>query len=113
MKIDKSLLSGSMAMLVLRLLAEGDLYGYQIIEELERRSDATFALKAGTLYPSLHGLEGQGAVVSYEKQVGGRTRKYYRLTREGRALLEQKAREWEALAQGVAKVMGGGSYEPA
>ena len=107
MKIDKSLLSGSMAMLLLRLLAEEDLYGYQMIEELERRSDSTFTLKAGTLYPILHSLEMQGAITSYEKQVSGRTRKYYRLTREGRALLEQKAREWDALARGVALVMGG------
>lgn len=76
MKIDKSLLSGSMAMLLLRLLAEGDLYGYQMIEELERRSDHTFTLKAGTLYPILHSLEGQGAITSYEKTVSGRGRKY-------------------------------------
>ena len=110
MKIDKSLLSGSMAMLLLRLLAEGDLYGYQMIEELERRSDHTFTLKAGTLYPILHSLEGQGAITSYEKTVSGRGRKYYHLTQEGRALLERKAREWNALSQGVAKVMGGEGY---
>ena len=57
MEIDKSLVSGSMALLVLKLLEDGDKYGYQMIEELKSRSDDTFHLKAGTLYPLLHGME--------------------------------------------------------
>ena len=62
MEIDKSMVSGSMALLVLKLLEDGDKYGYQMIEELKRRSDDTFHLKAGTLYPLLHGLEEKGFV---------------------------------------------------
>ena len=54
MAIDKSLLSGSTTMLVLKLLDGQDMYGYQMIEELAKRSDHTFELKAGTLYPLLH-----------------------------------------------------------
>ncbi|MCI9554290.1 MAG: PadR family transcriptional regulator, partial [Oscillibacter sp.] len=54
MELDKSLTSGSMPLLVLKLLEDGDLYGYQMIAELRRRSDDTFRLKAGTLYPLLH-----------------------------------------------------------
>ena len=57
MAIDKSLLSGSTTLLVLKLLEDGEMYGYQMIEELRRRSDWTFELKAGTLYPLLHTLE--------------------------------------------------------
>ena len=53
-KIDKSLLSGSTSMLVLALLRESDKYGYQMITELALRSDNTFELKEGTLYPVLH-----------------------------------------------------------
>ena len=53
----KGLLPGSAGMLLLQLLSEGDLYGYQMTEELRRRSDDTFVMKAGTLYPILHGLE--------------------------------------------------------
>ena len=56
MKLDKALLSGSNALLLLKLLEDGDKYGYEMIEELARRSDHTFELKAGTLYPLLHGL---------------------------------------------------------
>ena len=60
MELDKSLVSGSIPLLVMKLLEAGDLYGYQMIEELRRRSDDTFRLKAGTLYPLLHGLEEKG-----------------------------------------------------
>ena len=66
MTIDKTLLSGSTATLILKLLDGQDMYGYQIIEELARRSDNTFQLKAGTLYPLLHGLEKKGLLESYE-----------------------------------------------
>ena len=57
MAIDKALLSGSTTMLILKLLEEKDMYGYQMIEDLRRKSDSTFDLKAGTLYPLLHSLE--------------------------------------------------------
>ena len=59
MPINKALLSGSTAMLLLKLLEEGDKYGYQMMEALAQRSDQTFQLKAGTLYPLLHDLEKQ------------------------------------------------------
>ena len=57
MKIEKSLLSGSTPMLVLSLLKDGDKYGYEMVAELTKRSDDTFQLKEGTLYPLLHTLE--------------------------------------------------------
>ena len=49
MELERSLVSGSMSLLVLKLLEDGDLYGYQMIEELRRRSEDAFRLKAGTL----------------------------------------------------------------
>lgn len=57
MKADKSLLSGSTTLLVLSLLSGEDKYGYQMIAELEAKSDNTFSMKEGTLYPILHTLE--------------------------------------------------------
>ena len=90
MKIDKSLLSGSTTLLVLSLLRGGDMYGYEMISELSRRSDRTFELKEGTLYPILHGLEQDKCVSAYEKEAPtGRKRKYYHITRRGLELLEQ------------------------
>jgi len=66
--IDKSLMAGSTTILVLKLLEERDMYGYQMIETLAQRSDDTFNLKAGTLYPILHNLRNNGYVESYEKK---------------------------------------------
>ena len=91
MELDKGLVSGSMALLVLKLLEDGDKYGYQMIEELKRRSDDTFHLKAGTLYPLLHGLEEKGLVTAYEREAAaGKPRRYYHLTKEGGAALREK-----------------------
>ena len=66
MAIDKSLMSGSMTMLVLRLLAEKDMYGYEMIDTLRKKSCNVFELKAGTLYPLLHLLEQKQYLVSYD-----------------------------------------------
>lgn len=108
MKIDKALMAGSTALLVLSLLKEGEMYGYEIISELSARSDKTFELKEGTLYPLLHGLERDGAVESFEKaSPQGRMRRYYRITRKGRGLLEEKTREWSLFSGKVNQVVYG------
>ena len=110
MEIDKSLVSGSMALLVMKLLEDGDKYGYQMIEELKRRSDDTFHLKAGTLYPLLHGLEEKGLVTSYEREAAaGKPRRYYRLTKDGAAALREKEESWNAYARAVGRVLKGGA----
>ena len=62
MAVDKSLISGSTTMLILRLLEEKDMYGYEMIETLQEKSQNVFQLKAGTLYPLLHSLEEKGYV---------------------------------------------------
>ena len=67
MAVDKSLVSGSTTMLVLKLLEEKDMYGYEMIDTLRGKSKNVFELKAGTLYPLLHGLEEKGFVEAYEK----------------------------------------------
>ena len=107
MKIEKSLLSGSTPLLVLSLLKDGDKYGYEMIEALAKRSDDTFLLKEGTLYPLLHTLEKEKFVASYtQKTPGGRERKYYRLTAEGLAQLEYKEKEWVLFSRTVNAVLG-------
>lgn len=110
MGIDKALLSGSTTMLILKLLVEKDMYGYQMIEELSRRSDDTFNLKAGTLYPLLHGLENDGLVSAYDDSAGSeRVRKYYHISHKGKRLLADKQSEWERYSQAVNKVLNGGA----
>ncbi|AEV70484.1 PadR family transcriptional regulator [Acetivibrio clariflavus] len=111
MKIDKSLMSGSTTLLILRLLENADMYGYQMIEELEKRSQNVFTLKAGTLYPLLHTLEQQKMIESYETTTAnGRPRKYYRITKAGRKMLEEKKAEWQVYTSAVNKVLGGDCY---
>ncbi len=109
-KFDKSLTAGSTSMLLLKLLEQQDLYGYQMIEELEKRSDHSFSLKAGTLYPLLHSMEQQKLVWSYEQEENGRMRKYYSLTSEGRECLAQKQQEWEEYSQVVTRFLKGGAF---
>ena len=109
MKIDKSLMTGSTGMLILKLLSGGDMYGYQMIEELALRSEHAFELKTGTLYPLLHGLEEQGCVSSYEREEGGRPRRYYHLEQKGKQFLSEKRKEWESFTRAVDLVMEGGA----
>lgn len=110
MKFDKGLMAGSSTMLVLSLLEGGDMYGYQMIEELSRRSNDTFQMQEGTLYPILHTLEKGKYLSSYQQQApSGRMRKYYKLTRKGKELLKDKKDEWEKFRQGVADVLSGGA----
>lgn len=109
MTVDKSLLAGSTTMLVLKLLDGQDMYGYQMIEELSRRSDHAFALKTGTLYPLLHSLEEKELIISYEKdEYAARPRRYYHLARKGRALLSKKEVEWATFTTAVDRVLKGG-----
>ena len=108
MPIDKALMAGSTTLLVLSLLAEGEKYGYQMIAELARRSDNTFQLKEGTLYPILHALEKEGRVKSFRREAeNGRERKYYRITPTGLALLQDKAEEWRLFSEKVNAVVQG------
>ena len=110
MKFDKGLMAGSSTMLILSLLEGGDMYGYQMIEELARRSNDTFQMKEGTLYPILHALEKEKCLTSYRQESpSGRERKYYRLTKRGREVLEEKRAEWEAFRKGVSSVLAGGA----
>ena len=109
MDMDKKMMAVSTAMLVLKLLEEEDMYGYQMIRRLEERSSQVFSLKEGTLYPILHNLEEQEAVESYEKCAEtGRVRRYYRLTRKGSRLLREKEKEWETYEKAVRDVLKGG-----
>ena len=106
MKFDKGLMAGSGTMLVLSLLEGGDMYGYQMIEELARRSGDLFQMKEGTLYPILHGLEKGKYLSSYQQEAPtGRVRKYYRITKKGRRALEEKKAAWKYFAEQVDAVV--------
>lgn len=109
-KLDKGLISGSTTLLIMQLLSEREMYGYEMIETLRERSQNVFELKAGTLYPLLHGLEEKGLLESYEKEAGGKTRKYYCITKAGLRQLGGKKEEWETYTTAVKRVLGGPAY---
>ena len=96
-------------LVVLHLLSREDMYGYQMIAELERKFDKTFSMKEGPLYPILRGLENAGAVESYTDQTeGGRKRKYYHLTERGKKQLVEETQQWRAYEHAINAVLSMG-----
>ena len=113
MEFNKDLIGGSMILLILSLLEKTNRYGYEIIKELELRSDNAFKLKEGTIYPVLHKLKNDGYLESYKaKGDRGRDRKYYKITRNGRSQLVKEKEKWNKFSMSVNKVIGGELYAP-
>ena len=90
------LISTSTDSLLLCLLTEKPMYGYQIIKELSGRSGGYFNFKEGTLYPALHRLETANLIEGKWKTLpGGQQRKYYHITEKGRISLMEKRGQWQ------------------
>lgn len=106
MPFNTELVGSTVEMLVLKLLAERTMYGYEIIQIVNERTDGAFNWKEGTLYPVLHRLEGKGFLAT-EWQAGetGKKRKYYRLTAKGQALATEKVAEWQVFTNSVNAVL--------
>ena len=99
------LLKGTVPYLVLSVLKDGELYGYEIAQHIRQRSGAQLAPSEGSLYPALHRLEQQGALVAEWRQSDrGPRRRYYRLTPQGGKLLVESRAEWEAFSDVIARV---------
>jgi PadR family transcriptional regulator, regulatory protein PadR len=95
MEAKRDLLKGSSNSLLLSLLDGKTMYGYQIVKELEARSQGYFKFKEGTLYPALHRLEKSGLISSqWELLANGRQRRNYNITAKGRAVLAQEKTQW-------------------
>ena len=92
----RELIKGSTASLLLCLIGQQPMYGYQILKELERRSQGYFKFKEGTLYPALHRVEKAGLIVGkWHMLPSGRQRRYYYLTDKGHRLLVEKMSQWQ------------------
>jgi PadR family transcriptional regulator, regulatory protein PadR len=108
MKISKELLKGSTSTLILSLLNSKQMYGYEIIKELEMKSDGIFSFKEGTIYPILHNLEDKGLIVSYWGEGNGnRKRKYYKINDKGKKFIQEKKEEWSSFKTAVDRVLNG------
>ena len=100
------LMHGNTSLLVLSLIEQQDMYGYQIIKELKRKSENVFELKEGSLYPILHALENEKFITSYiEETESARKRRYYRITDKGRKELAEKKEEFFTFTTAARKVL--------
>lgn len=98
MEFAKEMLKGYIDIIILSMLFEEDLYGYELAKRVKQKSDCSFELKEGTLYLAFKRLEQNGLIESYwgEESVGGR-RKYYKLLETGRKSIVDRKTEWESL----------------
>jgi len=102
----QQLRKGSTPLLLLSILATDKMYGYQIMRELEKRSEGYFTMTAALLYPALHQLEAEGLVKSeWQEGQGRRRRKYYTITPKGRKALTSSQTEWETFLVNLQKTL--------
>ncbi|KLU74939.1 PadR family transcriptional regulator [Clostridium botulinum] len=107
MNINRELLKGSTVILILKLLNEKPMYGYEMIKKIEKRSNGIFSFKEGTLYPILHSLENNNFVESYWDDTNGkRKRKYYKITEKGTLELKDKKEEWVTFTSTINHILG-------
>jgi DNA-binding PadR family transcriptional regulator len=106
--MDRERLKGHLDLLLLSVLAAGPAHGYAIITKLRERSEGTFDLHEGTIYPALHRLEGSGLLGSSWAEGDGRKRRVYALTDKGVAALAAERTAWRRFAAGMQAVLDAG-----
>lgn len=98
MRIGRELMRGAGPVAVMGLLAQREMYGYELVEALSRETDGILAMGQSTLYPLLYNLERKGLIRgAWREAPSGRRRRYYRLTRKGEARLEAQQEQWKDL----------------
>ena len=105
-----SFMNGVPELLILKLLRQKEMYGYEIVQAIHSRSDAVIAVGEGVVYPVLHGLERDGALKSRRKAVNGRSRIYYSVTAAGVRRLADLSHVWTSLAEAIQKMLAGGPH---
>jgi len=101
MKSREHLLDGVPELMLLRLLAHEEMYGYQLVSEIQKRSDGALAFGEGCIYPLLHRLVKQKLLLKREKEINGRVRHYYRLSAKGKKRLTALDRTWQQASSAV------------
>lgn len=107
MRFERELLKGVAPVVVLEVLSRGAMYGYELSEAIERRSEKVLTLGRGTLYPLLYNLEAKGLVRAYsQEQPNGRKRRYYEITGKGEEYLAAQKEQLRQLQDAVGLVFG-------
>ena len=97
---------GTLDLLILKIVALGPVHGYAIAQRMEQVSRSVVQVPQGSLYPALHRMQNRGLLASDWKETEtGREAKFYQLTREGRAQLEQEAASWQRLTEAIGLIM--------
>ncbi len=106
MGYERELLKGNTDVLLLTIIKAQPTYGYQIIKELEKKSNGYFRFKEGTLYPALHRLEKANLIQgTWQTLPGEQERRYYHITRKGLGVLEQKLDTWQDFSVAIRAIL--------
>src|ERR1700733_8760473 len=103
-------MNGVQELLILSLLQQQEMYGYEIVQAIRSRTDAVVAVGEGVVYPVLHGLEGDGALTSRRRTVNRRSRIYYSVTPAGSHRLADLSQTWTGLAAAIQRMLTGGHH---
>ena len=103
-------MSGVPELLLLRLLARDEMYGYELVRSIHKATGEAISLGEGVIYPVLHGLERSGALKARRKAVAGRTRVYYTLTKKGRTRLDELQNDWRRIQNGITNALQDPGY---
>lgn len=98
-------MSGVPELLLLRLLDNREMYGYELVRSIKEATGEAISLGEGVIYPVLHSLERNGALKSRRKPVGGRTRVYYSVTKKGRQRLDKLQNDWQRIQTGITSAL--------
>jgi PadR family transcriptional regulator, regulatory protein PadR len=103
-------MNGVPELVILKLLQQEEMYGYEIVQAIRSRTDAVIAIGEGVVYPVLHGLERAGALTSRRKTVNSRSRIYYSVTPAGSHRLADLSQVWTNLAAAIQKMLTGAQH---
>ena len=103
-------MNGVPELLILKLLQQHEMYGYEIVQAIRERTGAVIAIGEGVVYPVLHGLERDGALRTRRKTVNGRSRIYYSVTPRGSRRLADLSQTWVNLTAAIQAMLMGAQY---
>jgi len=102
---------GTVDLVVLSVLKEKDMYGYEIVKAIEKKSGGRYELPLGTLYPVLYRFLENGYLSDRDEIVNKRLRKYYHLEKKGEEFYETVLSEYRRISEGVDMITKGGDIE--
>jgi PadR family transcriptional regulator PadR len=110
--VNPSFMNGVPELLILRLLEDREMYGYELVAAIRAKTGDAISLGEGVVYPVLHALEREGALKARRKSVNGRTRVYYTVTRTGEKRLAGLVRQWTHLTDTVSRAIKETNHVP-